>query len=134
MDLDLFKNAIYIYIYIYIYMYIHIIYKSIYLSIHRQWLLVIRRFSITNLINKKCNLTVTILEINNILVLDRVRINFCHIFLVCPDIFENSLEFVYWCNFEFPLAISSLSKVLKLWLENVPLSGYIELYQEILKI
>ena len=73
------------------------------------------------------------LEINNFLVLEGVRCNFCHIFLVRLDIFENFLESVYWCKFDLLIAIASLNKVLKLWVENAPVSMYMWLYEEIIE-
>ena len=65
------------------------------------------------------------LKIYNFSVLEGVRYNFCHIFLVRPDIFEKLLKSVYSCSFDLLLAITSLNKVLKLWVENAPVSVFI---------
>ena len=65
------------------------------------------------------------LKIHNFSVLERVRYNFCHIFLVRSDIFEKLLKSVYSCNFDLLFAIASLNKVLKLWVENAPVSVFI---------
>ena len=107
--------------YIYIYIYI------LYIFFHRQWLLVIRTFSNTNLINKKYNLTVTILKINNFLI-------FAIVFQYVQISLKTFQNLFIDATLDFPLVIAFLSKVLKLWLENAPVPAYIWLYQEILKI
>ena len=65
------------------------------------------------------------LKIHNFSVLEGVCYNFCHIFLVRPDIFEKLLKSVYFCNFDLLLAVISLNKVLKLWVEKAPVSVFI---------
>ena len=51
-------------------------------------------------------------EDNSCLVLEGVLYNFCHIFLVRLDIFENFLASVQQCKFDFPLVIASSSEAL----------------------